>query len=200
MTDYDPGLVAELERLAPPSSASADWRDVLDRADVRTLPVRTVLVVALVAVSMLAAPALGVPGKVRQLLGIGSRPQVEFTAPLRPVTGSSGSGRFSATPLKAFTAIGSNRVVGFTQSVRFTLRLTGLSGPATSARLRISSPRTATRGESTVLLCRPCTATTTGVLRRRGIVLVLLTGGGTVEVATPAHPEGELRGRVLPRR
>jgi hypothetical protein len=197
VNEYDPALVAELERLAPSLPASPDWNDVLRRADVRARPARAVLVVALlVAVSALSAPALGVSGKVRQLLGIGARPQVQFVARLHPVSGS-GSGSFSATPVKAFTQVGSDRTVGFTRRVRFTLRVADLSGPVTSAWLRITPPRASRGTESTVPLCRPCSATTTGVLRFRGIMLVLISGRATVEVATRAHPEGELRGQIM---
>jgi len=38
-----------------------------------------------------------------------------------------------------------------------------------------------------------------GVLRRRGLVFALIARA-TVEVATAAHPDGELRGPVRPRR
>jgi len=197
VNEYDPALIAELERLAPRSAASPDWSDVLARAGVRPRPVRVALLLTLlVAVSMLATPALGVSGKVRQLLGIGARPQVQFVARLHPVSGS-GSGSFSATPVKAFTQVGSDRTVGFTRRVRFTLRVADLSGPVTSAWLRITPPRASTGTESTVQLCRPCSETTTGVLHFRGIMLVLLSGRATVEVATRAHPEGALRGQIM---
>jgi hypothetical protein len=76
----------------------------------------------------------------------------------------------------------------------------GLSGPATAARLRVA-PLARGRGTGYVIqLCAPCRSPVRGLLRRRGLMLVLLTGRATVEVATAAHPDGELQGRVMPRR
>jgi hypothetical protein len=198
--DRDPALSSALDRLVPPAVATPDWPDVLDRAGVRRRAPRTATVaVVLAGLALLAAPALGLRGHLRTLLGGAERPQLRFAADLRPTSGH-GSGSFVTAPLRIFRPVGSKRVVGFTQTLGFTLRFRGLSGPATAARLRIAPPRRSGGTGSTVLLCSPCRSGRVGILRRRGLILVLMTGRGTVEIATAHHPDGELRGVVRPSR
>jgi hypothetical protein len=202
MNELDPAVTAVLDRLSPVRPAAPDWPDVLASAGARRRTPRSLALAALVLVlALLAAPAFGLGGPIRTLLGVGERQQLRLVAKLRPVAGSgSGSGEFVATPLRSFRHVGSSRVAGFTPAVSYTLRYRGLSGPVTSARLRVRPMRGGRGSGFTVRLCGPCPSGAQVVLRRRGIMLVLLTGRGTVEVATRRHPGGELRGRVLPAR
>jgi hypothetical protein len=187
VNEFDPALSAELERLAPPLTAVPDWDEVLSRAAVRRRAAHALAPATLLAlVALLAAPALGLLGS--------SSPGVRFAADLHAVAGA-GSGSFTATPLRAFMHRGSKRVLGFTPAFRFTLRFEGLSGPVTSARIRVAPPAGGRTGY-TVRLCAPCRSGARLVLIRRGLALALSGGRGTVVVATARHPDGELRGRV----
>lgn len=200
MNELHPTVTAVLDRLSPVRPAAPDWPDVLARAGAsRRTPRALALAALVVLLALLAAPAFGLGGPIRTLLGVGERQQPTLVAKLRPVAGS-GSGEFVATPLRGFRHVGSSRVAGFTTAVSYRLRFRGLSGPVTSARLRVRPLRGRPGSGFTVRLCGPCSSGAQIVLRRRGILLVLLTGRGTVEVATRSHPGGELRGRVLPAR
>jgi hypothetical protein len=197
VNEFDPALAGELEWLSPPSTVAPDWTDVLARAGYRRRPVgAVVMAVLLVGIALLAAPALGVQGKVRELLGVDARPHLRFVAELQPVAGS-GSGTVVAMPLRAFTRVGSDRTVGFTQTIGVTVRFSGLSGTATAARIRLVPPSRAAGRGFVVRLCGPCVSGTTLVIHRRGVILALLTGRATAEVATAAHPDGELRGQMF---
>jgi hypothetical protein len=200
VNEFDPALARELDRLAPPSRATLDWNDVLGRAGHRRRAVGVAAGAVLVlVVALLATPALGIRGTVGQLLGVHARPHLRFVAELTPVSGSA-AGTVTATPVNSFTHVGSDRTVGFTQILSVTLRFSGLSGPATAGRIRVTPPRGSSGTGFLVRLCGPCNSGTTVVVRRRGLILALLTGRGTAEIATAAHPDGELRGRILPSR
>jgi hypothetical protein len=186
VNDIDPAFAAELELLSPRIPVAPDWSDVLGRAGVRRRRTpRAVALAASISLGVLAAtPALGLLSR--------DRPRLEFGADLHAVAGS-GTGTFRATPLRTFRHPGSKRVF-FPPAFSATLTFSGLSGPATSARLRIA-PRQG--GAPTVVrLCAPCHSGTTLVVRRRGLLLVAIDGRATIEVATTAHPGGELRGPV----
>jgi hypothetical protein len=188
VNDVDPAFAAELELLSPRVPVAPDWSDVLARAGTRRP--RTARAVALAAagvvlVVLAATPALGLLTR--------DRPRLQFGAELHAVAGS-GTGTFRATPLRAFRHPGSKRVF-FPPAFSATLTFSGLSGPATSARLRIAA-RHGT-APTVVPLCAPCHSGTTLVVRRRGLLLVAIDGRATVEVATTAHPGGELRGKVV---
>jgi hypothetical protein len=185
MTDVDASIAAELELLSPRVSTAPDWNDVLARAGVRRHTPPLVALAAALVLVLAAAPALALLAR--------DRPRLEFGADLHPVAGS-GSGTFRATPLRTFRHPRSTRVFS---PPAFSAKLTfsGLSGPATSARLRIAPSRPG--GPATVVrLCAPCRSGTTLLVRRRGLLLVAIDGRATVEVATAAHPRGELRGKV----
>jgi len=201
VNEFDPALARELDRLAPTSAAALDWNDVLARAGHRRRrPVGVAAGAVLVlVVALLATPALGIRGRVGQLLGVHARPHVRLVAELTPVSGS-GSGTVTATPVNSFTHVGSDRTVGFLRTISVTVRFTSLSGAATAGRIRVTPPRGSSGTGFVVRLCGPCTSGTTVVVRRRGLFLALLTGRGTAEIATAAHPDGELRGRILPSR
>ena len=200
MNEFDPALARELDRLAPASAAALDWNDVLGRAGHRRRPVGVAAGAVLVlVVALLATPALGIRRTVGQLLGVHARPHLRFVAELTPVSGT-GSGTVTATPVSSFTHVGSDRTVGFTRMISVTVRFTGLSGPATAGRIRVTPPRGSSGTGFVVRLCGPCSSGTTVVVRRRGLILALLTGRGSAEIATAAHPEGELRGQILPSR
>lgn len=55
-------LLDELERLAPPVTATPDWSDVLRRARVRRVPRRTVAIAAAAAALAIAIPAVAFSG------------------------------------------------------------------------------------------------------------------------------------------
>jgi len=186
VNDIDSVLAAELELLSPRVPAAPNWNDVLARAGARRRAPKVIALAAtLVLVVLVATPALGLLSR--------DRPRLQFGADLRAVAGS-GTGTFRATPLRTFRHPGSKRVF-FPQAFSATLTFSGLSGPATSARLRIT-PRHPAGDAVVVRLCAPCRSGTTLVVRRRGLLLVAIGGRATVEVATAAHPGGELRGRV----
>jgi hypothetical protein len=185
VNDIDPAFAAELELLSPRVPAVPDWDDVLTRAGVRRRPPRRVALAATLAlVALVAGPALGLLTR--------DHPRLQFGAELHAVAGS-GTGTFRATPLRTIRHPGSKRLF-FPPGFSATLKFSGLSGPATSARLRIARPdgRTA----AVVKLCAPCRSGTTLIVRRRGLLLVAIGRRATVEVATAAHPGGELRGKV----
>jgi hypothetical protein len=189
VNDIDPAFAAELELLSPRVPVAPDWSDVLARAGVRR-PTRTPRAIVLAAASLVlvvlaATPALGLLSR--------ERPALRFGADLHAVAGS-GTGTFRATPLRTFRHPGSNRVF-FPPAFSSTLTFGGLSGPATSARLRIAARRGGR--PAVVQLCAPCRSGTTLVVRRRGLLLVAIDGRATIEVATAAHPAGELRGNVV---
>ena len=203
MTEIDPALARTLERLAPCEPAPPAWDDVLSRARRgrrgRMLAGAAVAAVVAVAVVGLATPALGLETPFRGLLGFDKRPPLELTAHLTAVAGS-GSGTFFARPFASFTPVGSGRAAGFPPHVGYLLAYRGLSGKATEVRLRAAPP---IRGKGTgfvVHLCGPCKSPMRGTIRHPGLALALLVGRVSVEVATAAHPDGELRGRVVPRR
>jgi hypothetical protein len=198
VTDVDSTLAAALERLAPRVPASPDWGEVLNRAGARRYAVRwAALALAAALVALAAAPAFGLHG----LFRADKRPRVHFAAELQAVAGS-GSGSFTAEPLHSFWHVqhGTTRLAGFSRPLRFTLRFDGLSGPATSARLVVAPPRRGRMHGYSVRLCSPCASGAHGVLRRRGLILAFLPGRATVVVVTARHPDGELRGQVVPRR
>jgi hypothetical protein len=203
MNEFDPALASALDRIASREDASSDWADVLARAGHRTDRHRLRVAVLALAVAFLALPALGLGGgPLRSLFGAEKRP-IRLVAELEPVAGS-GAGTFVAEPTGAIFRLPPNSQLGrrgaFAQTVRFTLYVHSLSGPATSARIALAPSVRGDMPASAVRLCSPCTATTTGIVRARRLMLALLTGRATIEVATKAHPDGELRGRVTPRR
>jgi hypothetical protein len=200
VNDFDPALVVELDRLAPPSATPLDWSDVLARAGRRRTSMGVPVVVAVfAAVAVLATPALGIRSRVGDLLGLHGGPRPGFVAALTPVAGS-GSGSLVAAPVRPFTPVGSQRTVGFSRSLAVTIRFSGLSGPATTGLLRVTPPRGSAGSGYVVRLCGPCRSGATIQIQRRGLFLALLAGRGTAVIATAAHPTGELQGRLLPTR
>jgi len=197
VNDFDPAVALELDRLAPPAAALLDWSDVLARAGHRSHRRGgvAVSVVVLAAVALLATPALGIRGKVDALLGVDGRSRLHFIAILKPVAGY-GTGTVDATPVRAFTHVGSDRTIGFAQAISVKVDFGGLSGPATVARVRVTAPRRPSGKGFVVRLCGPCRTGTTVVIRRRGLILALFDGRATAEIATAAHPNGELRGPI----
>jgi hypothetical protein len=147
------------------------------------------------AVALLATPALGIQGKVGALLGVDGRSRLHFVAILKPVAGH-GTGTVDATPVRAFTHVGSDRTIGFAQAISVRVEFGGLSGAATVARIRVTAPRRPSGKGFAVRLCGPCSPGTTVVIRRRGLILALFDGRATAEIATAAHPNGELRGPI----
>jgi hypothetical protein len=197
VNDFDPALTRELDRLAPSSAAALDWNDVLTRAGHRRHPTGALVTAGVVvAVALLAAPALGIQRTVGHLLGIHSGSRPGFVAALTPLAGS-GSGTMIAAAAVPFTPVGSERTVGFARRLAVTIRFSGLSGPATAGRIRVAPPRGSSRGTYVVRLCGPCHSGTTVLVHRRGLLLALMAGRGTGEIATAAHPNGELRGRLI---
>ena len=191
MNDIDPALAVELHRLAPPSAPALDWNDVLARAGHRRRRPAGLVVIAIVlaSVALLATPALGIRGKVGEILGIHAGPRPAFVAGLTPVAGS-GSGTVIAAPATTFTPVGSKRTVGFPPRLAVTIRFAGLSGPATAGRIRVTLRSSSGTG-FVIRICGPCHSGTTIVIHRRGLFLALLAGRGTAEIATAAHPHGE---------
>jgi len=195
---FDPVLAHELDRLAPRTAAPPDWGDVLARSGHGRRSRRVPVIAAVIAGAVvLATPAIGVSGKVGELLGIHSGPRPGFVAALTPVAGT-GSGTVIAAPAATFTPVGSQRTVGFSRSLAVTIRYSGLSGPATAGWIRVAPPRSSTGAGFLIRLCRPCHSGTTVLIHRRGLFLALLARRGTVEIATAAHPHGELTGRLRP--
>ncbi len=203
MNEFDPALAIDLDRLAPSAAASSDWSDVLARAGHRRHPVGLIAAAVLVLlVALLATPALGIRGTVGEILGVRSGPRVwtiKLVAELTPVAGS-GSGTFVTKPLPSVIRIAPNGppkwFVRFSAEVSVTVRFRGLSGPATVGRIRVAPPRGSTGKGFVVRLCGPCSSGTTIVVHRRGLIAALVSGRGTAEIATAAHPGGELRGRL----
>jgi hypothetical protein len=100
-------------------------------------------------------------------------------APAAPA--SHGSGAFTATGGQGNTVV-----------VRWNLSVSGLTGPARKASLR-----TAGSPKISFALCSPCKAKSHGQLVLLGSVWNrIVAKGGTVVVATRAHPAGELRGAL----
>jgi hypothetical protein len=131
---------------------------------------RTRLASALLLALALATPAVG-SGQA----GLKGR-----LVPIAPVR--AGSGSFTASAV----------VVKGTATMKWQLSLSYLTGPATSATLRL----TGLRGVMFVL-CRPCSSSAHGKV---GLVSAawsnVLANGAQIVVATRAHPNGELRGTL----
>jgi hypothetical protein len=203
MTELDSVFAGVLDRFAPADDAAPDWADVLARAGRRgrrraawsavTAAAAGALVVGL------ATPAFGLETPFRGLLGFGERPRLTVTARLLPIAGS-GSGTFTASPPTLFHPVGQKRPLGFPLRIDYVLTFRGLSGPATEARLRVAPPVRVKGSGFVVRLCRPCRSPMRGSAQHIGLGLALLTGRITVEVATAAHPDGELRGQAMLRR
>jgi hypothetical protein len=202
MTEFDSVLAGVLDRLAPADGGAADWPDVLARAH---RPARRVLAATGVAAAAaalavgVATPALGLETQFRGLLGLDKRPRIAVAAHLLPVAGS-GSGTFTASPPTVLAPVGGKRPVGFPLRIDYVLTFRGLSGPATEARLRVTPPIRGKGSGFVVRLCAPCRSPLRGSVSHVGLGLALLTGRITAEVATAAHPDGELHGRPMLRR
>jgi hypothetical protein len=111
-----------------------------------------------------------------------SSPQQAVHARLTPAAPAKhGSGTFAATGGGAQSAI-----------VRWQLAVSNLSGPVRRATLHTAgSPRIV------FTLCQPCGARSHGQLALIGSMWSrIVASGGTVVVATRAHPSGELRGTL----
>jgi hypothetical protein len=203
MTEFDPVFAHALDRLAPAGAAAPDWADVIARSGRRgrrrAAWAAAVAVAAAALVVAVATPALGLDTPFRGLLGFDKRPRIAVTAKLLPVAGS-GSGTFTASPPTVFAPVGRKRPLGFPLRIDYVLTFRGLSGPATEARLRVAPPIRGKGSGFVVRLCRPCRSPLRGSAQHVGLGLALLTGRITVEVATAAHPDGELRGQAMLKR
>jgi hypothetical protein len=199
MTELDPVFAGVLDRLAPADGAPADWADVLGRARRprrRVYAATGVAAVAAVLVVGVATPAFGLGTPLRGLLGLDKRPRIAVAARLLPIAGS-GSGTFTASPPTVLAPVGRKRPVGFPLRIDYALTFRGLSGPATEARLRVAPPVRGKGSGFVVRLCAPCRSPLHGSVSHVGLGLALLTGRTTVEVATAAHPDAELRGQAM---
>jgi|tagenome__1003787_1003787.scaffolds.fasta_scaffold20905758_4 hypothetical protein len=109
---------------------------------------------------------------------LAAAPRQAVHARLVPAAGH-GSGAFTAS------GAGGNTVV-----VSWKLSVSGLSGPARKASLRTAGSK-----KIVFALCSPCKAKSQGQLVLLGSVWTrIVSKGGTIVVATRAHPAGELRG------
>jgi len=199
VTDFDPVFAASLDRLAPEEPAAPDWGDVLARSGRggrRRAAWAAVAAAAAAALGVGVATAAGVETPLRGLLGLDKRPVLTATAKLLPVAGS-GSGTFSARPGPILVPIGQKRPLGFPLRISYVMTFRGLSGPATEARLRVAPPIRRPGIGFVVRLCGPCRSPAHGWATHRDLVMALLTGRVTVEIATAKHPDGELRGQAM---
>ena len=202
MTDFDPVLAATLDRLAPAEAGAPDWADVLARTRRRGRRRAAWAVAAAVGAAVLGvgvATGAGVETPIGGLLGLGKRPPLTATASLLPVAGS-GSGTFAARPGPVFAPVGKERPLGFPLRISYVLTFRGLSGSATEAWLRVAPPLRRKGSGFVVRLCGPCRSPLHSWASHTDLVIALLTGRVTVEVATAKHPDGELRGQAMLRR
>ena len=120
--------------------------------------------------------ALGLCAAVPAFAAAGSKVHARLT-PAAPAKHGSGT----------FTASGGT---GKTVVVRWQLSVSNLTGPAKRAVLRTAGSR-----RIAFELCKPCQSTSNGQLVLLGSTWSgIVTNGGTIVVATRAHPAGELRG------
>jgi hypothetical protein len=93
-----------------------------------------------------------------------------------------GSGKFSGTAVSAKDLT----------TVKWQLSVSHLSGPITAATLRSGGPK-----GIALPLCQPCPASSKGnVAIVSSIWKQIQTGSGEIVIATRAHPNGELSGKL----
>ncbi|HWD41923.1 MAG TPA: CHRD domain-containing protein [Fimbriimonas sp.] len=81
-------------------------------------------------------------------------------------------------------------------TLKWTLTVTHLSGPATSAHIHVGG--SASNGVIAARLCGPCAAFVTGaVILTPSVASALLAGDAYVNVDTAANPKGEIRGQIV---
>jgi hypothetical protein len=198
LTEFE-RLRAALDASMPPFREDGDWGDVLRRADVVTAGIRlrtprtaaATLAAALAVVALLAAPALGLGDRIRDLIGSSSGPNpVLFNAELRSPDGAT-TGTFTVRISRLNVRRPGGRPLRlFKPPFRWTLVYREVPSRVTSAHVHV--------GQRTYTLCTPCPSSrATGTLERRGLrLLETAADRAVVDVHTAAQPEGALRGRV----
>ena len=115
---------------------------------------------------------------------------------------------FAATPMmigtklspKADHATASHGKGTFTGDIsngklKFTLKFSGLTGPATAAHIHMGSVGKA--GPVVVPLCGPCTSPVKGNVRiSAAVIKAIRKGAAYVNVHTAKYPNGEIRGQL----
>ncbi len=107
----------------------------------------------------------------------------EVPAPTGNVAGARGT--FTATVTKAASGA----------TLRWTMRFSGLTGPAAAA--HIHTGRTGQAGGVAVALCGPCSSPASGSATANAATLAALQNGGAyVNVHTATNGDGEIRGQI----
>jgi hypothetical protein len=194
MTEIDGALRATLDELVPPFAADADWADVLRRAGVRRAgrasPRAAVAIAALAAgIALLAAPALGLGDRLRELVGADARDDVAlFRARLAAPDGTRAGSFTVAVESRDVRRPGAGRLRLFTGPLRWTLTYRGVGGAPRAAHVHV--------GRRSYTLCAPCPPMRASGTLARSTAHLLASDRAAVDVHGARGAGAALRGRV----
>ena len=148
---------------------------------------------AVLAAAVAGLAVAGVPTQGARTLS--AKLDVKQEVPKAKPTGLTGKGTFKASG--GFTCkAGESNCDRKPGKLAWTLKFSGLTGPAAAAHIHIGKPGKA--GPVAIPLCGPCKASSAGTFRvTRKTMNEILDKGAYVNVHTARNPAGEIRGRIV---